>query len=257
MYNMEEGELNGIAFLDVNIFVVSVSAVKNLILIGDVFKSVWFVVFQEDPPKMIDLGKDHYPVQVYGADFLVDNSLLAMIVTDSNRNMHVLTYSPYAVQSQGGKRLIRRGEIHTGQHIQSFIKIRCHPTFYQNEWVQSGQYAAIGGTLSGGIVMILPVSEKMFKRLYSLYSRMVTHLEHNCGLNPRGFRHVVNHTKTVAVTSVVSGLPGPRGVLDGELIKQFAQLPLSKQQELAVAIGSRPDRIMDDLLDVERSIEYF
>lgn len=46
MYAVEEGELNGIAFLDVNIFVVSLSAVKNLILVSDIFKSVWFVCFQ-------------------------------------------------------------------------------------------------------------------------------------------------------------------------------------------------------------------
>jgi cleavage and polyadenylation specificity factor subunit 1 len=254
---MEDGELNGIAFLDVNIFVINISAVKNLILISDVFKSVWFVCFQEDPPKIVALGKDHYPVQVYGAEFVVDNTLLSMIVTDSNKNLHVLSYSPYAVQSQGGQRLIRRGEIHTGHYIQSFNKIRCQPSFYQNEWVQSLQYGCIGGTLGGGLVMVMPVSEKMFKRLYSLYSRMVTHLEHFCGLNPRGYRHVANLSKTIAVSSVVTGPPGPRGILDGDLIRHFSQLPLYKQQELAAAIGSRPDRIIDDLLDVERSMAYF
>jgi cleavage and polyadenylation specificity factor subunit 1 len=207
MYSMEEGELNGIAFLDVNIYVISISAVKNLILISDVFKSVWFVVFQEDPPKMVALAKDHYPVQVYGADFIVDDNSLSMIVSDAQKNLHVLSYAPYAVQSQGGQRLIRRGEMHAGLHIHSFNKLRCRPNLHQDEWVPSKQYVTIGGTLSGGLVLIQPISEKMFKRLYSLYSRMVTHLEHACGLNPRGYRHI-GSSKTIAVSSVVSGPPG-------------------------------------------------
>lgn len=254
---MEEQELNGIAFLDVNIFVVSISAVKNLILISDVFKSVWFVVFQEDPPKICPLGKDHHPVQVYGSDFIVDDTSLAFVVSDSLKNIHLLSYAPYAVQSQGGQRLIRRGEMHTGEHIHAFSKLRCRPSLVQDEWVPSKQYATIGGTHGGGLVIIHPVSEKMFKRLYSLYSRMVTHLEHACGLNPRGYRHVYNPIKSIAASSVVTGPPGPRGILDGGLLYNYTELTVVKQHELAVAIGSRPDRIMDDLLGVARSVEYF
>ena len=47
MYAMEDDEtINGIAFLDVNIYVTSLSSVKNIILVGDVLKSVLCIGFQ-------------------------------------------------------------------------------------------------------------------------------------------------------------------------------------------------------------------
>jgi cleavage and polyadenylation specificity factor subunit 1 len=38
--------LVGVAFLDVGIWVTSLRALKNLLVIGDAVKSVWFVAFQ-------------------------------------------------------------------------------------------------------------------------------------------------------------------------------------------------------------------
>jgi len=38
--------LVGVAFLDVGIYVTSLRSLKNLLLIGDVAKSVWLVAFQ-------------------------------------------------------------------------------------------------------------------------------------------------------------------------------------------------------------------
>lgn len=38
--------LVGVAFLDVGVYVTSLRALKNLLLIGDAVKSVWFVAFQ-------------------------------------------------------------------------------------------------------------------------------------------------------------------------------------------------------------------
>lgn len=38
--------LVGVAFMDVGVYVTSLRALKNLLLIGDAVKSVWFVAFQ-------------------------------------------------------------------------------------------------------------------------------------------------------------------------------------------------------------------
>ena len=38
--------LVGIAFLDVGLYVTSLRSLKNLLLVGDAVKSVWFVAFQ-------------------------------------------------------------------------------------------------------------------------------------------------------------------------------------------------------------------
>jgi cleavage and polyadenylation specificity factor subunit 1 len=186
MYAMEEGELNGIAFLDVSMYVVSLSAVKNFIVVSDAFKGVWFVAFQEDPASLTLLGKDLYPVNVLGSEFILSDSNLAMLVSDSQKNLHVMTYEPYNIQSLGGQRLLRRGEINLGHEVQTYAPLRLkHARPGQEDVVKIG---VIAGTSEGGLSMIIPVEEKMFKRLYGLYSRMVTHLEHYAGLNPRGYR---------------------------------------------------------------------
>jgi hypothetical protein len=51
------------------------------------------------------------------------------------------------------------------------------------------QQGCILGSSDGTMSIILPVSEKLYRRLYSLYSRMVTSLQHAAGLNPRGYRY--------------------------------------------------------------------
>lgn len=38
--------LVGVAFLDVGVYVTTLRVLKNFLLIGDVFKSIWFVAFQ-------------------------------------------------------------------------------------------------------------------------------------------------------------------------------------------------------------------
>lgn len=120
------------------------------------------------------------------------------------------------------------------------------------------------GTFNGGISTLFPVSEKIFRRMYGLYSRMVTHLEHYAGLNPRGFRYlsylqrqVILPTKSIHAISVVNGPPGPRGILDGDLIYRFCKLSSIYQRELAKAVGSRDDRVLDDLLELAKIFEYF
>ena len=42
----QDERLVGVAFLDVGVYVASLRTVKNLLIIGDVVKSVWFVAFQ-------------------------------------------------------------------------------------------------------------------------------------------------------------------------------------------------------------------
>lgn len=252
MYAMEDGDLNGIAFLDVSFYVVSLSAVKNFIVIADAFKSVWFVVFQEEPPKIILLGKDLYPVQVFGTEFIIGESSLAMLVSDDRKNLHVMSYEPYTVQSLGGQRLLRRGEMNLGNEIQAFASIRL-----KSNLDDYNRYGVIAGTSEGGLSVVMPVGEKMYKRLYGLYSRMVTHLEHHAGLNPRGFRQINLPIKSIHASSTITGPPGPRGVLDGDLIFRYLEFSLVHQRELAKAIGTRDDRVIDDLLELKMLLEYF
>lgn len=44
-FDLDE-RLVGVAFLDVGVYVTSLRAVKNLVVVGDAVKSVWFLAFQ-------------------------------------------------------------------------------------------------------------------------------------------------------------------------------------------------------------------
>ncbi|KAL2918252.1 mRNA cleavage and polyadenylation factor subunit [Polyrhizophydium stewartii] len=256
MYQLEDGELGGVAFMDVNIFVVSLSSVKNLIQICDIRKSVWFVAFQEEPAKLALLGKDVHTLQGSSANILVDNSQLGLLVADGERNLHIMTYSPYNVQSLGGDRLIRRGEFHLGQQVSKLVRMRRKNIVRGDTPLVPKQYLNIGVTTDGALIVVSPVSEKIYKRLYALYSRMVTNLEHAAGLNPRGFRQLQQRVRSIALSGFM-GPPGPRGILDGDLLFDYAQLSRAQQRGLANAIGSNDDRLLDDLLEVLAGADYF
>jgi len=48
IWQLKDDDLSGIAFIDVQIYVQSVATIKNLILVGDIFKSVTLLRYQED-----------------------------------------------------------------------------------------------------------------------------------------------------------------------------------------------------------------
>jgi cleavage and polyadenylation specificity factor subunit 1 len=96
------------------------------------------------------------------------------------RIVRLLVDSSLDILSVGGQKLLRKSDLYLGSSIEKFVKIRKLSDPLQN--------FLIGGDEHGGIRLFSPVSEDMFKRLYGLYSKMVTTLRHYAGLNPRGFR---------------------------------------------------------------------
>src|SRR6478735_8369990 len=65
VWSLEDDErLVGVAFIDVQIYVTSMSSIKNFILIGDAQKSIWFLGFQLEPAKLTLLGKDYQSFEV-------------------------------------------------------------------------------------------------------------------------------------------------------------------------------------------------
>lgn len=48
-----------------------------------------------------------------------------------------------------------------------------------------------------------------------------------------------------------------KAVLDGDLIFEFAGLSVSRQREMTKQIGTTVARIMEDLVDIDSSIDHF
>jgi len=108
----QDERLVGVAFLDVGVYVTSLRTVKNLLIISDIVKSVWFVAFQvstskvhqlhllntfrlqEDPYKLSVLGKDPHPRALTCADFFFTNGLLSILTCDEEGVIRIFDYSP-------------------------------------------------------------------------------------------------------------------------------------------------------------------
>jgi hypothetical protein len=172
------------------------------------------------------------------------------------------------IQSLRGQKLIRKGDLHVGTCVQRIIRLRRLPNNVKDKPTidtKTGtlinskppqEHFGICGTLEGGLSNVVPVSEKMYKRLYALYSKMVNTLQHHAGLNPRGFRQVQQKYRPLG-SSTTTGPPGPRSVLDGDLLYRYSSLSVLQQRELAKGVGSTVDRIMDDLVEMVHGTEYF
>ncbi|KAJ3080544.1 Cleavage and polyadenylation specificity factor subunit 1 [Rhizoclosmatium hyalinum] len=51
--------------------------------------------------------------------------------------------------------------------------------------------------------------------------------------------------------------PGPKSILDGDLLFQYLSIPVSLQRDIAKGVGSSVERIIDDLLEVMTGTDYF
>lgn len=117
------------------------------------------------------------------------------VVSDIDKNIVLYTYQPEALESFGGHYLLRKGDIHIGSHINSFLRIRCKLSDLQNDkkalMTFEKRHMTFYFTQDGSIGAILPVSEKVYRRLLMLQNLMATNVPHVAGLNPRAYRFVL------------------------------------------------------------------
>lgn len=53
-----------------------------------------FMALQEDPVKLVVLGKDYAPCDIVTLNYLIDENSLYFLVSDAFKNLHMLTYNP-------------------------------------------------------------------------------------------------------------------------------------------------------------------
>ncbi|KAF9961999.1 Cleavage and polyadenylation specificity factor subunit 1 [Mortierella alpina] len=244
--SFEDNEtLTGIAFIDVQIYVTSVKIVKNTIMLADAYKSVWFVGFQDEPTKLVMLGKDYNPMEAMNVSYLIENQTLHIVVADSEKNIRLLQYAPFHVQSFSGQKLICRGDYHVGSQIQTTISV---PKIVLSGSDEGISHLTVAGTLDGGLCMITPIPEKTSKRLALLSSQIVNGVQHPAGLNPRAFRLLQSKDR-------LNSNP-VKGILDGDLLFEFVNLAANRQKEMTKQIGTGVDRVMDDLAGIAVAADH-
>lgn len=104
------------------------------------------------------------------------------------------------------------------------------------------------GTIDGGLGMLMPVEERMYRRLALLQQIMSMGVPTPCGLNPREYR-VIRTTRFVPEKK--------KGILDGTLLWKYVSLESSLQDELAAAMGVTTDTILESLLELDLLGSFF
>ncbi|KAI0313592.1 CPSF A subunit region-domain-containing protein [Amylostereum chailletii] len=234
-FDLDE-RLVGVAFLDIGVYVTSIRALKNLLILGDAVKSVWFVAFQEDPYKLVVLAKDPRKVCVTAADFFFVDQSLSILTCDEEGIVRLYEYDPHDPESKNGQALLCRTEFHAQMEYRTSTTVARRAKAPD---MSIPQAKLICGSPDGSLTAFIPVDDATHKRLHLLQGQLTRNVQHTAGLNPRAFRTVRNDTVGKSLT---------RGVLDGMLLDAFGDLSVAKQAELTRQIGTERAVVVRDLV---------
>ncbi|XP_034934002.1 cleavage and polyadenylation specificity factor subunit 1 [Chelonus insularis] len=253
IWQLKDNDLIGVAFIDTQIYIHQMLSIKSLILIADVYKSISLLRFQEEYRTLSLVSRDFRPAEVYTIEYLIDNTNLGFLVGDGESNLSLFMYQPESRESLGGQKLMRKADFHLGQKVNTLFRIKCRT----HDWADPNKsfpgadkrHVTCYATLDGSLGYILPVPEKTYRRLLMLQNVLISHICHIAGLNPKAFRTYKSHVK-------MHGNPA-RGIIDGDLIWKFLQLPNNEKVEVAKKIGTRPAEIVDELIEIDRQSAHF
>ncbi|KAK9475082.1 CPSF A subunit region-domain-containing protein [Dipodascopsis tothii] len=246
----EDDSFLPVAFMDMNIYVTEARSIKSTILLGDAMKSVWFVGFSEEPYKLELFGKDVQQAEVIAADFVIDGSNLHFVIVDSQKKIYILQYDPEDPRSLSGQKLIRKSEFYAGHAVQALTMVPkvagLQAPRADDSAEADDQYLTLGGTLSGHVFAIVPISETAYRRLNIVQQQLYDRVESHAGLNPRMYR--------AHQTNAEFNGQALRAVLDGNNIYRYLGLPRSAQRD---AVGKEPEtEIWNQLVDIEQALAY-
>ena len=182
--------LISVAFLDLAFCVTDMHRVKNFILLSDIHRSITFVAFQQEPYRLVPLGRDLNNAHVTTTNFLLHEDDVTFVTTDIDGVYRLLSYSPSVLTTQGGQRLLTRSE------FQSPVEITCSrvlPARSSNEARTVGLARSneiLFGTASGSLEGISAIDEEIGRKLHLLHTSMTRTVQHFAGLNPRSYRCV-------------------------------------------------------------------
>ncbi|KAH9246842.1 hypothetical protein BASA81_015620 [Batrachochytrium salamandrivorans] len=111
------------------------------------------------------------------------------------------------------------------------------------------KWCLIMGTLAGGLSSLVPLEEKVFRRLDLLQQAMVASalIPRNAGLHPLQCSQPrvpkrPSHSKTLRNATAT--------IVDGRILHKFVDLEKITQIKLAMSIGSTVESILDTLLEI-------
>ncbi|XP_063911072.1 cleavage and polyadenylation specificity factor subunit 1 [Zophobas morio] len=253
IWQLKDNDLVGVAFIDTQIYTHQILTIKSMILVADVYKSISLLRFQEEYRTLSLVSRDFRPCEVFAVEYMIDNTTMGFLVSDSEKNLVLYMYQPESRESLGGQRLLRKADFHLGQTINTFFRIRCKlGELGEDKKHLTGadkRHITMFATLDGGLGYIMPVPEKTYRRLLMLQNVLVSQGAHIAGLNPKAFRTYKSWRK-------VQTNPA-RSVIDGELVYNYLHLSIPEKMEVSKKIGTKIEELLDDLSDIQKITNHF
>ncbi|KAL5969335.1 Cleavage and polyadenylation specificity factor subunit 1, partial [Taenia solium] len=280
IWALKGGDLEGVAFVDTDLYIHTLLCVNNLILAADVLKSIQLLRFQSNMRVLSLVSRDTAFREVFTANFFVDGVKLGFLVTDNLGNLMVYSYDPEELASCSGRRLVRRVDMRLPSVATACLRVGNrfrHPLLAVkalqaevNELrrnrnklttpvVGSGLLAALEyertrhsvylGTRNGAVYLITPIRDKMSSRLKIVEKNLIQCIGCTAGLIPRVCRQY---------NQPLPELSNPCGnVVDGDLIQRYLLLPHELRVEVAKKSGQSLDSIMDDIAEINAITLHF
>lgn len=261
-------KLTQVGFFRATMTVLDTKLFKNFMVLSDAYDSLYFLVWRESDKSLTLLAKDYDPIPVYAAGLLSRGGSLDIVCQDDRENLQFFQYAPGDAAARGGNRLVCRADFHLGSQTTDLQSFFCRSSLLINSATPSSSLAALKqqdkfygksdddqrlgvhfGTGDGGYGCVVPLSEPIYWRLTALQSVMVNALESDCSLSQRAWRLY----RRTARRGGCRSNERKKGVIDGDLVMQYADLSIADQEDLASAIGSTVDLILDNLLELRCS----
>ena len=193
---------------------------------------------------------------------------MTFVCQDDRENLQFFQYAPGDPAARGGNKLVCRADFHLGSQTVGLQNHFCRSSLLVNSATPASTLAALKqqdplfgrsdddqrlgvhfGTSDGSLGAVVPVSEPVYWRLTALQSVITNALESNCSLSHRAWRLYRRTPRRGGCRSN----DRKKSVIDGDLVLQYADLPLINQEDLASAIGSTVELILDNLLELRCS----
>lgn len=244
VFNFDGGSTEAVAFYDAPHYIVSIKTLKNFVLCGDIYKSIFFLRWKDSASQLALLAKDVGRVSVFATEYVVDKQNLALLMSDERQNLQVTAYAPHTAESRGGQLLVPRGDFNVGQSINKFVRL---PMTLPSGTTSLQRHALWFGTLSGGVGYLAPMDESVFRRLGMLQSALLSAIPHTAGLHPQAYRalqreRLLRNRKHT--------------ILDGLLLSRYLALDSATQQQIALKLGTSRERILNDLQGIPQSVTH-
>lgn len=211
----------------------------DLILVGDLMKSLQLHMYKESPPSIELIARDFNPAWMASSMMLNETHFVG---ADSSYNLFTLRWNKDAGSDEDRCRLSMVGQYHLGDFVNRFREGSLVMRLPDSEI--SKLPTIIFGSISGSIGIIAALPEDHYKLLIEVQNVLRRHIRGVGGLDHAEWRSFQ--------TAFLRGDMGTTGYIDGDLLEQLLDLSSVEQHEILSTLGDQDKgvrcmRLIEDL----------